>query len=172
MFAVRVAAAEKHDRIVQQQVPVEIFDFVQPLQELCELLDGIDSWQFELTEGGRGTIAVDGDAIVFRTTKVGLENWHVQAYQIGVDLADGNTYELKFTAKSPDGSTVLVMGIINEEDWHGIGLQEEVYLGENFRDYTFTFTASDVVPKNNRIGFVLGENAGTVEVKNMSLLEK
>jgi hypothetical protein len=115
---------------------------------------------------------VDGDAIVFHTTKTGFENWHVQAYQTGIAMTEGRQYELKFTAKSPSGSTVLVIGIINEEDWHEIGLQEEVYLGESFSEHSFIFTASDVVPQNNRIGFVLGEDQGTIFVKEMSLVEK
>ncbi|MEZ6063245.1 MAG: alpha/beta hydrolase-fold protein [Planctomycetaceae bacterium] len=131
-----------------------------------------DSWQFELTENGQGSMEADGDAIVFHTTALSEENWHVQAYQAGIDLKDGATYELTFSAKSPDNSAVLAMGIINEADWHGIGLNQEENLTREFREYSITFTASDVVEKNNRIGFVLGLAKGTVFVRNMSLTEK
>jgi hypothetical protein len=38
-----------------------------------------ESWQFDITEGGRGDMKVDGDAIVFNVTDIDETNWHVQA---------------------------------------------------------------------------------------------
>ena len=129
------------------------------------------SWKFEMTEEGKGKMKVEGDAIVFETINAGVENWHVQAYQRDIALTNGKTYEVKFTAKSPTSSTVLLMGSISEDDWHNVGLHEEVWIGEKYKEQSFTFTARDVL-KNNRIGFVLGEEKGTVYVKNMSVVEK
>jgi hypothetical protein len=142
-----------------------------PSPGLLKKTNDTESWKFEVAEDGKGEMKVEGDAIVFETTETGFENWHVQAYQADVALTDGKTYEVKFTAKSPTSSTVLLMGIINEEDWHSVGLHEEVWIGEKYKEHSFSFTATDVV-KNNRIGFVLGESKGTVYVKNMSVVEK
>ncbi len=131
-----------------------------------------DSWQLELTEGGKGDMKADGDAIVFHVTEADGTNWHVQAYQTGLDLKNGKDYVIKFKLKAPQASELLVLGLINQDDWHEIGLHEEFGPSDDFKQYEFTFKANDVVPNNNRIGFVLGADKGTVSVKDLVLIEK
>ncbi len=139
---------------------------------LLKKVNDTASWQFETTGSGEGTMQVEGDAIVFNTSKLSSENWHVQAYQTGIDLTEGAEYELRFKASSPEGRSVLVMGIINEGDWHGIGLQEEVSIGKAEREHLVTFTAVDVKANNNRIGFVLGDTEGTLTITAISLTKR
>ena len=131
-----------------------------------------ESWQLELTEGGKGDMKADGEAIVFHVTETDGTNWHVQAYQTGLDLKNGKDYIIKFKLKAPQASELLVLGLINQDDWHEIGLHEEFGPSDDFKQYEFTFTANDVVPNNNRIGFVLGADKGTVSVKDLVLMEK
>lgn len=140
---------------------------------LLKRTDDTASWQFEVAGEAEGAMSAEAGAIIFKTTKNGRENWHVQAYQPGIPLTNGKTYEVSFTAKSSEsGSTILAIGTVNQPNWHGIGLREEIYLSESFRVYTFTFTARDVVSNNNRIGFMLGEDEGTFFIENMSVVEK
>ena len=139
---------------------------------LLKATNKVDSWTFETSGNGKGTIKEDGDAITFSTTVTGDENWHVQAYQANVDLEEGATYSLSFEIKSPDSVTVLLMGIINEEDWHEIGLHEEVSTEDEYRKKSFAFIATDTVKGNNRIGFALGDYEGDVSVRNMQLIKK
>ena len=61
--------------------------------------------------------------------------------------------------------------MIDEDDWHEIGLHETLNLGKEFKSFEFTFRASNVARKKNRIGFILGEEIGDVIVKEMSLTE-
>lgn len=129
----------------------------------------LESWQFEEHFDGKGTIAVNGDRILFTTTTKGNENWHVQAYQTRLDFAEGGTYELTFNASSAEGRTIIVTAGINEDDWHNIGLFEETYIGKQPDNYKFTFTATDVRKGNNRIGFVLGDQSGSVSIANLTL---
>ena len=131
-----------------------------------------DSWVFELNDSGKGEMSADGDAIVFHTTATTGTDWHVQAYQTGLDLKDGQDYIIKFQMKSPDKVQLLLVGQIHQEDWHEIGLHEEIQPGEKFKVYKYEFTARDTVDKNNRIGFVLGIDKGAVSVKEMTLTEK
>lgn len=130
-----------------------------------------DSWTFELNEGGDGRMEVEGDAIVFHVTKSTGTNWHVQAYQ-SLELKEGQTYVLKFKMKAVDSTVVLVMAGINEEDWHEIGLHEEISPSKEFEDYEYTFTASEVSKNSNRIGFVLGASNGIVTIKDLTLTSK
>lgn len=126
------------------------------------------SWSFEVRGEGSGTIKEDGDAISFTTTSVGEQNWHVQAYQVGLELEEGASYTVSFEISSPDEVAVLLLGIIDEDDWHGIGLNEQIYCPQTFAPREVTFTATDIADRN-RIGFLLGEFEGSVSVKNFSL---
>ena len=86
---------------------------------------------------------VDGDAIVFHTTETTGTDWHVQAYQPELDLKDDKDYVVKFQMKSPENrSTCCSSARINEEDWHEIGLHEDIQPTEEFKDYEFEFTAT------------------------------
>jgi hypothetical protein len=130
------------------------------------------SWTFELSGDGAGFMAVIDDSAVFLTTKTTGENWHVQAYMTGLDLKEGQEYVVKFQAKSPESVPLLVVAQIHEEDWHEVGLHEQLTLSDEYQDFEVTFTASDVVEGNCRLGFVLGDATGIVYVKDLSLTEK
>ncbi len=131
-----------------------------------------ESWTFETAQGGEGTMQVIDDTVVFKTTKTTGENWHVQAYQGGIDLEEGAEYTVRFKMQSPDNCMVVLLGLINQSDWHEIGLNEEVRPDATLRDYEYTFTARDVVKDNNRIGFELGTDKGTVVIKDVTLIKK
>jgi hypothetical protein len=131
-----------------------------------------ESWVFELNDAGKGEMTVDGDAIVFHTTETTGTDWHVQAYQPEIDLQDDKVYVVKFQMKSAEPVELLLVAGINEEDWHEVGLHENLSPTDEFKDYQFEFTARDTVDKNNRIGFVLGIDKGVVSVKDMTLTEK
>ena len=131
-----------------------------------------DSWVFELNDAGKGEMKADGDAIVFHTTETTGTDWHVQAYQPELDLKDDQDYVVKFQMKSEEPVEVLLVAVINEDDWHEIGLHESLKPTDEYKDYEFEFTAHDTVDKNNRMGFVLGIDKGVVSVKDMTLTEK
>ncbi len=131
-----------------------------------------DSWVFELNDAGKGEMAVDGDAIVFHTTETTGTDWHVQAYQPHLDLKDDQTYLVKFQMKAAEPVHLLLVAGINEEDWHEIGLHEEIEPTDEFKDYEFEFTPHNTVENNNRLGFVLGLDKGVVSVKDLTLTEK
>jgi hypothetical protein len=141
-------------------------------KNLLKPTNELESWVFQLTDDGQGEMKVDGDAIVFHTTQTTGTDWHVQAYQTEVDLKEGQNYVVKFQMKSPEPVQRLLVGQINEEDWHEIGLHEDLQPTKDYKDYEFTFTATDVVDKNNRIGFVLGIDKGVVSIKDLTLTEK
>ena len=137
---------------------------------LLKPVNDVDSWQFEQHQNGEGTISAEGDSIVFETTAKGSENWHVQAYQVGLDLEEGAEYMLSFEIKGDNEDAVVVLnGSINEEDWHGIGLGREIYLSKDFEKQEIAFWAENVVQANNRIGFILGIQKAKVTVRNMKL---
>jgi hypothetical protein len=131
-----------------------------------------DSWRFEQHETGKGTMTVDGDAIVFTVTEAGGEAWHVQVFQVNLDLKDGKSYEVTFKAKAEQPRTMNVWAGIDEDDWHNIGLDEPVEVTKEFKEFKYTFTANDTRAKKNRIGFILGSEKGKVSVQDVKLVAK
>jgi hypothetical protein len=146
--------------------------FADEPKNLLKPTNKVESWRFEEHEGGKGNAKVDGDAIVFHVTKVTGTDWHVQAVQTDLDLKDGQEYTLKFKAKCESSCLIGVHAMIDQDDWHQIGLSEQVTLGKEYQEYKYNFRADGVIAKKNRISIVLGFETGTVSVKDMTLVEK
>lgn len=131
-----------------------------------------ENWRLEQHEGAKAEMKADDESIVFRSTTVGSAEWHIQAVQTGLDLKEGSTYVLKFKARSPDRVYISVNAMIDQDDWHQIGLHEEINLEKEYKDYSYEFQATGTVAKKNRISFVLGYGKGEVQVKDVSLTAK
>lgn len=132
----------------------------------------VESWRFELHEGGKGKAEAVEDAIVFTVTEVDGTNWHVQAIQTDLDLKEGQRYVLSFEIKAEQPTSLSVTAGIDQEDWHYIGLDEFVFATTEYKTREFTFTATDVAPKKNRIAFVIGESKGKISLRNVVLKAK
>lgn len=145
--------------------------FADPVN-LLKPTNKVDSWRLEQAGDAKAEMKIEDDSVVFRTTTIDSTDWHVQAVQTNLDLKDGKTYTIKFKAKSPDEIGITLNAMIDQEDWHQIGLNEEVQLRKEFKDFSFEFTANDTVAKKNRISFVLGNSKGIVYVKDLTLNAK
>jgi len=147
-----------------QQQPDVAFQRFKPV--------GAGSWQFRTGSSAAGSMEdVDGTLVLTPTIATGTP-WDVQAYQDQLQLENGAEYVIRFKMKSPDSHTVLLIGAINQGDYHVIGLNESIIPPSEFKDYEFTFVPHDVVPGNNRIGFDLGKNRGKIMVKDIVILKK
>ncbi len=136
----------------------------------------VSSWRFEEHESAKGSISVEGTApedraIVFDVKEITGTDWHVQAVITNLDLKDGTEYKVSFEAKADARRTAQLNLGIDQEDWHMIGLQEELYLGKDFKKQSFTFRADSTAPKKNRLCFALGTDKGKVYIKNLTLTE-
>ncbi|HEY4233689.1 MAG TPA: carbohydrate binding domain-containing protein [Lacipirellulaceae bacterium] len=144
----------------------------KPTKNLLKPTNDPESWTFEMDEGGKGEMKADGDAIVFTTTETDGTDWHVQAYQTGLELKSGKKYVVRFKSKAPQADDLFIVSQINEDNWHEIGLHEAVGASDDFKQFEYEFTAADTVPSNNRLGFVLGSNKGVVNIKDLTITEK
>ncbi len=131
-----------------------------------------DSWQFQQFGTGQGSLKADGETMVFTITDIDDTNWHVQAAQTGLDLTDGKDYVLKFQIKASEPRNVSIAALIDQDDWHVVGLAETFAVDKDLGKQEFTFTASNTLPKKNRLNFDLGEAKGTVTVKDVTLTVK
>jgi hypothetical protein len=147
--------------------------FAADKPNLAKPANKAESWRFEQHEGGKGTMKIDGDAAVFETTAVDGEAWHVQATMPGLDLKEGKEYTVSFKSKSEPARTIHVNAMIDKDDWHPIGLSEDVEMTKDWKESKFTFKAEGVATElKNRISFMLGGEKGVVSVKDLVIEEK
>lgn len=130
------------------------------------------AWEFEINEDAKGTMKTENGAIALAVNKVDGVDWHVQLYQAGIDLNEGKDYLVTFKARADAKRAALVYAGVNEEDFHSVGLDEPFDLTPAWTEYKFTFKAEGVVPKNNRLGFIVGQQTGTVYIKDLVLSAK
>ncbi len=118
-------------------------------------------------------MVIEDDAVKFTSTEIDGTDWHVQAYQTGLNLKDGESYTVSFEAKSPERRAVIVVAGIDQDDYHEIGLHEEIFATSvEYKKYEYTFTASGTAAGKNRLGFVLGTEKGSVSIKNLKMVKK
>ena len=146
-------------------------DASRPAPGLLKVTNDVKTWRFEQHEQGKGNLSVDGQSIKFETTKLSDQTWHVQAHIVDLNLKQEQKYTLKFKLKSDDFQQVNLMAVVDVPDWHQIGLYEELATTRKFKEHEFSFTATNVVPGKNRIGFTLGHGKGSVWIRDMTLTE-
>ncbi len=97
-------------------------------------------------------------------------DWHVQAHVIKLTLETGKTYTLKFRAKADRSRNVGVGVRLHKPDWRFLGLNAEVALGTEFKDYKYTFSAEQGEAGHARLSFVVGGTTGSVSVRDLELM--
>jgi hypothetical protein len=151
-------------------VPVAIF--AADATNLLKPVNKAESWRLEQHEGAQATLKIADDAAVLNATKLTGTNWHIQVFQVNLDLKEGKEYTLKLKLAASQRRNALLVATIDTEDWHEIGLHEDLSVDKEGRSFEFTFRATGIVPGKNRIGFVLGDETGELIVKEMTLTEK
>jgi hypothetical protein len=131
-----------------------------------------ESWRLEQHEGAQATLKISDDAVTFHATKLTGTNWHIQVFQADLDLKEGTEYTLQLKLTASQRRNVLLVAMIDIEDWHEIGLHEDFTVDKEVRPFEFTFRATGIVAKKTRIGFVMGDETGDLIVKEMTLAEK
>jgi hypothetical protein len=96
-------------------------------------------------------------------------DWRIQLNYTGIDLRPGESYVVKFQAKSDAARSIPMLATLDQTDWHGIGLNVRAELGSDWRDFSFIFEAKDPVPKHGRLSFSLGGSTGEFSIKNLTI---
>ena len=91
----------------------------------------------------------------------------------GIELKDGTDYVLRFKAKA---DSIVNLGVnmgIDEEDWHTVGLSEQISVGKTAAQQEFRFRAENVNTKSkNRLTFVVGYETCQVTITDLVLSAK
>ena len=65
-----------------------------------------------------------------------------------------------------------VTAVIDQDDWHSIGLSENADLTTEWKDFKYEFKADQTVAAKNRLTFVLGKDKGKVWLKDVVMKAK
>ncbi|HEX4794365.1 MAG TPA: carbohydrate binding domain-containing protein [Humisphaera sp.] len=139
---------------------------------LTRKTDDVKNWRLEQHEQAKGAIAAVDGAIVFDVTKEDGTDWHVQAFQSPIAVKENQEYTITFKAKADAERPIKVQAGIDVDDWHLIGLDEDITLTKEWKDYQYTFTANNVSKEKNRVGIMLGMATGKVYVKDLAMKPK
>ncbi|HEX2854030.1 MAG TPA: carbohydrate binding domain-containing protein [Opitutaceae bacterium] len=133
----------------------------------------IENWDLEQHDGAKAAVKLDDDAIAVTVEAITGTDWNVQLIQAGLDLKEGKSYEVSFKAKASVSRAIQVYAGVAEDDYHAIGLDEFLSISKNWTEFRSVFKAENVAAKNNnRLGFLLGQEKGTVWLKDVTLVAK
>ena len=118
--------------------------FAEDAKNLLKPVNKAESWRLEQHEGAQATLKIADDAVVINATKLTGTNWHIQVFQTDLDLKEGKEYTLKLKLAASQPRKVLLVAMIDAEDWHEIGLHEDLSVDKEVRPFEFTFRATGV----------------------------
>lgn len=101
---------------------------------------------------------------------MGSQPWHVQFFQSGLTLKEGEPYTLSFWSRADRNRPLRVAANVTGGDGHGVGLTaDRLSLTRDWRKFNLVFTADQTLENRCRVTFVLGDALGSVDLAGVSL---
>ena len=140
-----------------------------------DLSAGTDHWVLEAPAPAQAKMEVvnagpsDGKCLHARLTQPGTQSWHFQVHQVGLDLVEGKPYTLRFSIRSDRAREINLTMQLDKAPWRSVGLARQLRLTPDWRQYEFTFYASQAEKDHNRLSFNLQSIVGEVWIANVEL---
>lgn len=133
-------------------------------------------WTWENQSNGDATFEtsvsqVGAPTLVAQIKSNAGPSWHIQAHLGGLNLEDGKVYTVQFDGKADRELGLNIDSRLDKPDWRFLGLGGSVKLTTAWKNYALSFTASGTEPNHARVGFVLGDVRGKIEIKNLTIRE-
>ncbi len=130
-------------------------------------------WGVEHNNGAKGgfeALAAGAKGIRWTTTQSGSVAWSIQLSQPGLRFDEKTGYRLKFRARSAQAATIAVNAQNSAPPWANLGLQEQVTLTPDWKDYSLDFMPHNTLPDGqNRIAFGLLNKVTSIDLADVSL---
>jgi hypothetical protein len=129
------------------------------------------SWVVQDTNGVTSKLERVEGGLRWSADRAGTELWHLQIFQTGLPLEDGKTYTVTLEARLGKGSQqdVEVSAMLDQADWHNVGLTKTAILGPDYRTFEWSFRAENVVQGHGRLNISLRNEPGVVELRSVRL---
>jgi len=104
--------------------------------------------------------------------KIPPSEYYSQLHRQTFLLEEGKTYTFEFESRS-DAPQQLRIGVgMAQADWHGCGLSQSAKLSDEWKRFSYTFTASKTLGQPVRLNIVLGRCVpGNIWLRNLALRE-
>ncbi|HEX2949414.1 MAG TPA: carbohydrate binding domain-containing protein [Armatimonadota bacterium] len=137
--------------------------------------DGTKNWYAEVQNPVKATMSEEDkvgpkgeNALRVTVTDPGT-NWYCQIMQTGKVITKGQLYTITFQAKANPPRKFSIDVMMAHDPWRHLFDAGEIPLTNDWKTYTYTFTAPDDEP-NGRLTFgSLGDKVGSVWLTNVSL---
>lgn len=131
------------------------------------------NWQTYIDGQANASIVVGGASqqATVNITNGGSQTWMVQMTYPNLNIVNGKTYELKFTAKSLNGQNTSFEAMLerNGGDWAKYLVPQIVNVSATQNTFTYTFTMNQATDSAARITFNMGTHTGSLAIDNVSL---
>ena len=136
-------------------------------------LSNAKKWHLQVFGKAKATLTRADDLLILRTTAVDGTDYNAQLQAIQPLLQEGQTYTLHFQAKADAQRKFPVYALVNQGDYHGIGLRQVAALSAKWRTFNYTFQAKDLGQGTKLVcpQFTLGNAVGTVYLANVTLTQ-
>ncbi|MCZ0704291.1 LPXTG-motif cell wall-anchored protein [Natronobacillus azotifigens] len=124
------------------------------------IFDSLSGWRREAYNPAKATFSEEDGQAKVSITNIGDADWNIQLFQTGVEIEQGETYEVSFDAKSTLDRPLRVQVQRNgEEDdiWTGYS-DQTVTLTEELQTFTYSFEMSEPTDLSSKFGFALGKD--------------
>ena len=131
-----------------------------------------DSWQVHGVGTAHATLRREGGTLRLDIASVDGVAQHLQCFQRGVNLQEGHDYTLKFRSRSDVLRDVQVAALLDQPDYHNVGLKKITPLLPVWQTFTYTFRVTHPLTNDTSVPcFMLGNKSGTVWLADVSVTE-
>lgn len=126
------------------------------------------TWSVRTLDGAAGSVTPEGTRVRLDVTVAGTHPWDV-FLQGDCPIQEGKTYRLRFLARAQPPRTLRVTAVIDQADFHSVGLDQTKALTTQWELETLTFTATKALAAHDALQFQIGDQAGQVWLSDASL---
>ena len=140
--------------------------------------DNDQNWEFWAGNGGSATLAVENGEAKISVDSIGQETWSVQFKQESIPYIKGQTYVIKFDARSTIARTIQIIPEESGGSYAKYFGPQDVNITTTMATYTYEFTMKDATNKSAHLVFCLGAvgkligKPHTVFIDNVSVTVK
>jgi beta-glucanase (GH16 family) len=177
-----VVSLGAHDIYIDNVVcQVKDAQFIGSVVKNGRFTEGVTPWENWNENGDYAVMSVENEALKLAVANAGSASYSVQAFQQGLKLAKGKTYEVSFKAKADEARKVLIkIGQTYPENGYSYTQYSDTFtaaLTGAMNQYSYNFTMNDNDTNNGKITFEAGSIDGvavntTVYIDDVFIVEK
>lgn len=138
---------------------------------------GVEHWTLEAASPAKASMeVVDGGpepgmkCLHAALTHAGVQSWDFQVHQVGLDIAEGKPYTLRFWARANMPRKINIDARLDKAPWDSVGMAKSIELPTEWKHYEFSFIASQTQKDHNRVSFNLQNELGEVWISGVELM--